>query len=75
MDEDHEAQDLAATSENFREIAKHAGIALNEATREAMRTAVEQRIFIPFTIDKHKEALEDVMEHFGLNVRDRRSSQ
>jgi len=74
MDEDHEAQDLAATSENFRDIAKHAGIALKDATREAMRTAVEQRIFIPFTIDEHKKALQDVMEHFELNVRDGRSS-
>jgi hypothetical protein len=69
MADDPAARNIAATSDEFRELAKSAGKILNEATQKDMRSASRTPGFIPIDIDQHKETLQDVKKHFELKVR------
>lgn len=69
MSADLGAPNVIATSDDFRKLAKVVGAELNDATQEDMRSAPEQRGFVPIKTDKHKKILEHVMDQFESKVR------
>jgi hypothetical protein len=70
MAEDHvPTQAISVTSDEFRELAKSTGKALNDATRKDLESASNDPGFVLININEHKRTVQEVMKHFELKVR------